>query len=149
MKKILVLVIVGVVLVGGAFYGGFKSGQGSKTANGYGQIGNAAGFAGRGGQGGGGANGGIVAGTILSKDASSITVQLLNFGANSGSTTGTGSKIVFFSNSTEVGKFVNGTSADLSVGQSVSVTGKANSDGSITAQSVQIRPNMPSPSPIK
>jgi hypothetical protein len=147
MKKTLAMVLVGVVLVGGAFFGGTKYGQSIKTANGYGQIGNAAGFGGRGGR--NGANGGIVAGTILSKDANSITVQLRNFGGNGGSNNGTGSKIIFLGNSTEIGKTVSGTLNDLSVGQSVTVNGTTNSDGSVTAQTVQIRPNMPSPSPTK
>ena len=148
MKKTLLLVLVVAVVVGGlAFYGGIKYSQG-QTSQRFAQIGANGGL--RGGRTGGASGNGFVSGTILSKDANSITVELRNFGGNAaGSNSGVGSKIVFLGNSTEIGKTVNGTLNDLSVGQSVTVTGSANSDGSITAQSVQIRPNMPSPSPAK
>ncbi len=139
MKKTLVMVIVGIVLVGGAFYGGMKYSQGQVSQR-FAQIGANTGF--RGGRNGAGANGGFVSGDIISKDSNSITVQLRNNAANGGSNT-TGSKIVFFGDSTTVGKTVSGTMNDLSVGQSVTIAGTANSDGSVTAQSIQIRPNMP------
>lgn len=129
-KLITIVIAVAVVVGGGAFYSGMKYAQ-SKSASDrqqrFGQtIGSGQGGF-RGGQGGTG--GGLVSGDIISKDSQSITVK-----TRDGS-----SKIVFFSNATEVSKFVAGASVDLAVGKTVTIIGKANSDGSITAQSIQIR----------
>ena len=136
-KKILAIVAAVVVLVGGgSFYGGMKYAQ-SKTPQRNGQFGGAnitGGFQGS----RNGTNGGFTAGDIITMDNNSITIKMRD-----GS-----SKIVFYSSTTEVSKFTSGTSSDLAVGKSVNVTGQTNSDGSITAQSIQIRPipaNLPTP----
>lgn len=85
--------------------------------------------------------GGAVFGRIVAKDANSMTVQLIE-GPNASSTNSgaTGSKIVLYDNSTQVEKNVSGSTSDLAIGTNVIVNGTANSDGSITAQSIQIRP---------
>lgn len=79
------------------------------------------------------ANGGIVAGEIIAKDATSITVSLRDGG----------SKIVFLSDTTKVTKPVDGSVADLAVGAQVTTMGTANTDGSILAQSIQLRNDTP------
>lgn len=123
-NKIIIAVVVLVVGVG-AFYSGVNYGKAQiPTRSAVGQFGS-------GQNGSRGARGnGFVAGEILSKDATSITLKL---------TTG-GSKIVFTTASTTVSKSTSGTLSDLDTGANVTIQGVANSDGSVTAQSVQIRP---------
>ena len=131
MNKILFYTIVVAVAVGGAsFYGGMKYGESSSKnsarQNFAGQA-NAGGF--RGGRTGGQAGGGFVSGEVIAKDDKTVTLKLRDGG----------SKIIFYSETTEIGKFVNGGTGDLEVGKSVTVNGKANTDGSITAESIQLR----------
>lgn len=137
MKKIVPIAAAAVIIIGaGAFYGGLRFAEAKKPA--LGQFGE---FQGQRGQtaGAGGAaamrrvagqSGGFMNGEIISQDSQSITVKLADGG----------SKIAFFSTSTEVSKFAAGTLADLTAGTNVMVTGKAGADGSIIAQSIQIRP---------
>lgn len=135
-------IILAVVIAVGLFYGGTKFGEmrmsGARSGMASSQFGGrtsgtAGGFAGRTGQASGRfnvANGGATAGQVISMDDKSITVKLPDGG----------SKIIFTSPSTTVLKFEQGTIADVSVGTNVSVQGSANTDGSVTAQSIQIRP---------
>ena len=138
MNKLTLILVVAVVVGGISFYGGMKYAQGKISDQRQQFLANAgSGFRGN-GQGGQGRGGmmGFVNGEIIAKDDKSVTVKLRDGG----------SKIVFYSNSTEVGKFVSGTLTDLKVGENISANGSPNSDGSITAQSVQIRPTIPGPS---
>src|SRR5579864_803952 len=111
-KKVIVWVIT-VIVVAAAFYGGMLY-QKNKTASAAGNMATGqnvrTGGAGRFRN----ANGGFAGGQILSKDATSITVQLPN---------NAGTKIVFLSDSSQILKSVAGSAADLAVGQQVVVMG--------------------------
>jgi hypothetical protein len=127
--KILGGIIAAVAVAVGSFYGGIaytKStvpSRGQFTANGQ--------FSGA-----PGTNrtemraGGLTAGQILSRDSASIIIKMQD-----GST-----KIILIGSGTQIMKTSAGSLDDLVTGTEVAVTGSANSDGSITAQSVQIRP---------
>lgn len=131
-----IIIVIAVAVGAGAFYGGMKYAQ-SKIPQGLarGDFSAGSAFSGQGlrnsGAAGRQANGmNVIAGEIIAKDQNSITVKLRDGG----------SKIIFYSGSTEIGKFTGGDSADLEVGKTVSVSAKPNSDGSVTAQSIQLRP---------
>lgn len=130
-KLIASIVVSAIVFGGGGYYFGTKSGASQIPQR------SAGAFAGRTGgvTGARFGGGGTVFGNIISKDASSITIQLA-----AGTSTASGSKIVLFDASTQVQKMVSGSPNDLTVGTNVTAIGTANSDGSITAQSIQIRP---------
>jgi hypothetical protein len=141
-KHLIIIIIIAVLIGGGAFYGGMQYGVNKTKATQIASRGNFSGGANggqRGGQGGqngqrtSGGAGGFISGDIISKDDKSITVK-----SQEGS-----SKIIFFSDSTTIGKAVPGSASDLLTGQQVVVNGKANSDGTISAQNIQIRPSQP------
>lgn len=129
-----------VILVGaGAFFGGMKfqqrqqpllnairdqagSGQGVRKMMGAGNAGSGYAGTGKGFQ--------PVVGEIISQDESSLTVKMPD-----GS-----SKIVVMGESVTVSKMADGSRADLVEGAQVTVMGTTNSDGSVTAQTVQIVP---------
>jgi len=129
----LIIIAILVVLVGGVgFFGGMKYQQSQGSSNTR-QNFNGQGRARPGGQ---------LIGTILNQDDNSITVKL-----NDGST-----KIVLLSDSTNINKASQATKSDLAVGTQVGVFGSQNSDGSVTAQNIQLNPvfrgERPMPSPV-
>ena len=144
-KNIAMMVIIMLVVGAGAFYGGTAYEKSSLTSQGLlrsasAQMGGRAGGQGGPNQGrpGGamGANsagrgGDFVSGQVTAKDDTSVTIK-----SPDGS-----SKIVFFSPSTTVGKATQGTIADVNVGDQVMANGKTGTDGSLSAQSIQIRPS--------
>src|SRR5579859_7318858 len=132
MNKNIIFGIILVVVAGGAFWGGIAyatSGTPTSTRGQFTGAGGAGGFAGRGGAGRTG--GGFTAGTIVSSGNGSISIQ---------SMMSSSTEIVLVGNSTQVFKTVSGSQSDLTPGANVVITGTPNSDGSMTAQSIQIRP---------
>lgn len=137
MNKI-TLGIITVLALGGSFYGGMKYDQnrnsslvGVNTGT-FSAQGRQAGFGGGNGtttRGMRGAGSGT-SGNIVAKDATSITVQMHDGG----------SRMVFFTSTTPVLKSTPGSADDLKVGETISVAGISNQDGSVSAQSIQIRP---------
>jgi len=138
--KIVGVIALIVISGGGAFYGGMTYAQMSRGGSGGSNFTNlspeerqarfAGGGAPAGMRGPGGMNGEFTIGEVISKDETSITIKMQD-----GST-----KIILVGSSAQIMKSTTGSVADLTVGTEVTITGSANSDGSLTAQSVQIRP---------
>ncbi len=82
---------------------------------------------------GGAAGAGLLSGTVAAEDSGSITLD-----TRDGS-----SHVVLINPATTVQKSVSGTMSDVAVGSTVVVMGTTNSDGSVSATSVQLRPAMP------
>lgn len=133
MKKFLPILVTAILVGGGAFYGGMeyskslqtnvfqRMGQESRVMNGSGMMGGRANM---------GATGGMTIGEILSVDDQGLTVKIQDGG----------SKIILFGSDLAINKQTEGEKADLVVGENVSISGETNTDGSITAKSIQIRP---------
>lgn len=131
MKNNVVITVVVLIVGVGAFFGGMKY-QETKSARAQ----SARQFPGGGRQGGngqgrfGGGAGRPVVGEILVQDDKSITVKLQD-----GS-----SKIVLVSDKTTINKATEASKDDLKTGVRVAATGTENSDGSVTAISIQVNP---------
>ncbi|HVZ12683.1 MAG TPA: DUF5666 domain-containing protein [Patescibacteria group bacterium] len=138
-NNIVTIIIVAVVVGALGFFGGMQyqkmqltSGSGFATRQGgAGRFGGAGGAGGNGRFVGGGANRPVM-GQIVSSDPTGITVKM-----SDGST-----KIVVVSGSTSINKAATATKDDLKTGQTVAVFGTANSDGSVTAQNIQLNPQI-------
>ncbi len=142
MHKLIVGSIVGIIIVsGGTFYAGMKYDQ-TRTANARTNGGNRFAnltpeerqarvqqFGMGGGMGRGMLGSGFATGEVISKDDKSVTIKLMDGG----------SKIIFFTGNTGIMKSVSGSSADVIVGQQIVINGSANQDGSVNAQTIQIR----------
>ena len=129
----LMTTILILVFAGAGFYGGMKY-QESKPRNFSDQFRAGQGVM-RNGQTGGagvGSRGGFrpVAGEIISTDEKSITVKLQD----------DSSKIVLINDKTVINKAQTVSKSELKVGEKVSVFGSENTDGSVTAQNVQLNP---------
>lgn len=123
MKKVFLVVIVTILVGAASFFGGIKYQQ-SKMPRFPGN------FQGQRGQLGQRAAQGLrpVSGTIISQDEGSITVKLPD----------ESSKIILLTEQSTINKTEEGSADDLSEGAEVMVFGQENSDGSITAQNIQI-----------
>ncbi|MBU6500609.1 MAG: hypothetical protein KGJ89_04100 [Patescibacteria group bacterium] len=141
-KHLTITIVVIVVAVVVSFYGGMLYGKSSSASSRFGGNlseaqraqfqGGAGGRSGQFGQGGG-----ILSGDIVAKDNQSITLK-----TRDGS-----SHIIFYSTSTRVIKPSPASMDDVVNGISVLITGTANSDGSLTAQSIQVRGSQPQAQP--
>lgn len=137
-KHVVITIVIAVVVGAAGFFGGTAYGKAHAAGTarpGTGQF-NRTGAAGNRRFGNGND---FVNGTVLSKDNNSITVQMRTLPGSASSTSG-GSKIVILSGSTQISKAATGTLDDISVGSDVTAVGTDNSDGSMTAQTVQLRP---------
>jgi hypothetical protein len=133
-KNTIINLVIAVVLGVGGFFGGMQY-QKSKAPTLPGFGGNLtsaqrAQFGARAGRPGTPGGGGFISGQIISKDDKSVTIK-----DQTGST-----KIVYYSDSTKVSKQADGALGDLNKDSNVTVSGKANSDGSIAADTISIRP---------
>jgi hypothetical protein len=146
MKKNIIIGVAVVALIGaGCFYGGLTYGKGGKPgvnnfgkgdfanlteserAERFAQMGNGVNPIGQRTNRIGGAD--MIGGEIISIDDVSITVKLPD----------NGSKIIYISASTKVSKMIEGNLEDLASGTSIMINGTTDSDGNITAETIQIR----------
>lgn len=133
MKNIIIVLIVGSIMAGAGFLGGMKYQQSKNPRSGNVQF-----FRNSNSQGGNmqfqqrGQDQGLrpISGEIISADDKSITVKLQD---NS-------SKIVLLSDKTTINKTGEATKEDLKTGVAIAAFGIQNSDGSITAQNIQLNP---------
>lgn len=132
MHPMLITAVVSVVVAVAAFFGGMKYQQSRVSAFGFGSQRGVSANGMRGAQGMMANRQGFqpVAGEITANDGKTLTVKM-----SDGS-----SKLVILSETTTVSKTSDGSKEDLTVGAKVAIFGTANTDGSVTAQNVQLNP---------
>lgn len=126
-QQIVIVVLVAVVTAAGGFYGGMQYQKSQRPSLSGGQFFTRGNFQGRQGNFQGARP---VTGEIIGQDDKSITVKMQD-----GS-----SKIVILSAQTVINKAATGTKSDLKTGERIAAFGTENSDGSVTAQTVQLNP---------
>ena len=122
----IVWLVIALIALGGGFYWGkmsTTSGLRSAFAGGTGTYGSSTRRL------TGTTGGGLVTGQITAMDSSSVTLQLANGN----------SQVVFYSSSTPVSEPTTVSPSTLKVGTNVMVGGTSNSDGSLTAETIQVR----------
>jgi len=128
MKKNLIIgAIIAIVIVSAScFYAGMIYGKNANSPRGFEKIGEMSGGNQnlKTGQNGGG----LTTGEIIFKDEQTLTIK----------TKDNSSKIIFYSDTTEINKIASGESADMEIGKTVMITGTVNQDSSITAKTIQI-----------
>jgi hypothetical protein len=136
-KNTLTTVIIAVIVAAIAFFAGTKYEQTQAASGRQFAAGNFQRNAARGGQGQRGFGGANV-GEVVSIDNDSITLKLMD-----GS-----SKIVNISGSTTYSKTASASKTDIKSGDRIAAIGTPNSDGSITAQNIQLNPMFRGPGRI-
>ncbi len=131
-KNKIIMGLLIIVVAGLVFFGGIKYQEGKSTnqiaGNNQGRPGGGQ-FLQRNGT-GNRTGGRATNGEIISTDDKSITVKL----------TDGSSKIILMGDKTQINKATTGTKSDLVVGLRVVVFGSDNTDGSVTAQNIQLNP---------
>lgn len=124
-KNLSIFILVIAVTLGSGFFAGMKYQESKRSQSRFGNL-----QQGQGGQFQQRQGFRPVNGEIIGVDDKSITVKLQD-----GS-----SKIVLLSDTTSINKSAEGSKSDLKTGEQVAVFGTENSDGSITAQNIQLNP---------
>ena len=123
-KNLIIIIIVAIIALAIGAFGGMKYQQSQRSS--FGQAGQN-GFRQRGIN---SQNGQAVRGEVVSIDDKTLTVKMRD-----GST-----KLVILSSGSNITKAAQGSRDDIKSGGQVMVFGTSNSDGSVTAQSVQLNP---------
>lgn len=132
MKKVHIIwaIVAVVALAGGFFWGKSMAASTAGTRGGTGRFAfgssTAGGFAGRGGA---VAGGGFTAGQVTAVSSDSLTLQLANGNSEN----------VFFSSSTQIIVPQPASISSVQPGTMVMIGGTQNSDGSVTASTIQVR----------